>query len=61
MTVTLIGIVVPLIKNRPMLACALAAALISLATKGLPNRLGYLIGGLAGNAAGMLAEAIQSD
>ena len=59
MTVTFIGIVVPLIKNRPMMACALVAAAVSLAADGLPNRLGYLIGGLAGIAAGLLAESLD--
>lgn len=56
MTVTFIGIVVPLVKTRPMLACALAAGATSLATYTLPNRLGLLIGGLAGIAVGLLIE-----
>lgn len=56
MTVTFIGIVAPLVKSRPMLACALAAAGTSLATYSLPNRLGLLIGGLAGIAVGLLIE-----
>ena len=58
MTATFIGIAVPLIKSRPMLACALIAAVVSLATHGLPNRLGYMIGGLAGIAAGLLMEML---
>ena len=58
MTATFIGIVVPLIKNRPMLACALIAAAISLATYGLPNRLGYVIGGLTGIAGALLLERL---
>lgn len=56
MVVTFIGIVVPLIINRPMLACALIAAITSLATYNLPNRLGYMVGGLAGIIAGMIVE-----
>ncbi len=56
MTVTFIGIVVPLIKSRPMLACALTAAATSQAAQGLPNRLGLVIGALAGIAVGLLAE-----
>lgn len=56
MTATFIGIVVPLVKSRPMLACALVAAATSLAAAGLPNRLGLLIGGLAGITAGLLSE-----
>ena len=56
MTATFIGIVVPLVKNRPMQVCALAAAATSLAAFGLPNRLGLLIGGLVGISAGLLFE-----
>lgn len=56
MVVTFIGIVVPLIINRPMLVCALVAAITSLATVGLPNRLGYMAGGLAGIVAGYIVE-----
>ena len=56
MTVTFIGIVVPLIKSRPMLACALTAVATSLAAQGMPNRLGLVIGSLAGIVAGLLTE-----
>ncbi len=56
MTVTFIGIVVPLITSRPMLACALAAAAASLLCADMPNRLGYIIGALAGILAGLLAD-----
>ena len=58
MTLTFIGIVVPLIKSRPMLACALLAGATSLAAAGAPNRLGLVVGGLAGIAAGMIAEKV---
>ena len=61
MTVTFIGIVVPLINGRPMLACAVIAALVSLATHSLPNRLGYMIGGLAGIAAGLIVEMTERE
>lgn len=60
MVVTFIGIVVPLIINRPMLVCAIVAALVSLATYNLPNRLGYMVAGLAGIIAGLIAESYQS-
>jgi len=56
MVVTFIGIVVPLIINRPMLVCAMVAAGVSLLTYPLPNRLGYMAGGLAGIIAGYIAE-----
>jgi len=60
MVVTFIGIVVPLIVNRPMLVCAIVAAGVSLATFGLPNKLGYMVGGLAGILAGVIAENWQA-
>jgi len=56
MVVTFIGIVVPLIVNRPMLVCAVVAAVVSLLTYPLPNRLGYMAGGLAGIIAGYIVE-----
>lgn len=56
MTLTFIGIVAPLIKSRPALACALVAGAVSLAAAGMPNRLGLVIGGLAGIVAGLIAE-----
>lgn len=60
MVVTFIGIVIPLIINRPMLACLLVAAVTSLATYGLPNRLGYMVGGIAGIIAGYIVETYFS-
>lgn len=59
MVVTFIGIVVPLIINRPMLACAVVAAIVSVATYPLPNRLGYMVGGLAGIIVGIIVENYQ--
>lgn len=56
MTLTFIGIVAPLIKSRPMLACALIAGAASLAASGMPNRLGLVIGGMAGITAGLIAD-----
>jgi 4-azaleucine resistance transporter AzlC len=60
MVVTFIGIIVPLIINRPMLFCAIVAALVSLSTYGLPNKLSYMVGGLAGIIAGLIAENWQA-
>lgn len=61
MVVTFIGIIVPLIVNRPMVVCALVAASVSLATYGLPNRLSYMVGGLAGIIAGYAVESWMSN
>lgn len=60
MVVTFIGIVVPLIVTRPMLACTLAAALVALLANNLPNKLGLMAAALAGITAGMIAEALAN-
>lgn len=57
MVVTFIGIVVPLIVNRPMLICAVVAGGASVLTGELPNRLGLLLAALIGIVAGIIAEA----
>ena len=59
MVVTFVGITVPLIINRPMLACAIVAALVAVLSNGLPNRLGLMLAALAGIAAGLLVEMLQ--
>jgi 4-azaleucine resistance transporter AzlC len=56
MVVTFIGIVVPLIVNRPMLVCALTAGLAGIVTYNMPNRLGLIVAALVGITAGLLAE-----
>lgn len=58
MVVTFIGIVVPLIVTRPMLACTVVAGIVAVLANGLPNKLGLMLAALAGIAAGMLIEAI---
>ena len=57
MVVTFIGIVVPLIKSRPMLLCAVVAGIVSVLGKGIPNNGGLMLAALFGIAAGVLAEA----
>lgn len=57
MAATFTGIVVPLLRNRPMLAAALAAAAVALAAHGLPYKLGLMLAALAGVATGVLCEA----
>ncbi|NDJ51595.1 MAG: AzlC family ABC transporter permease [Chloroflexi bacterium] len=61
MVVTFIGLVVPLIITRPMLASALSAAVSSILLNGLPNRAGLLIAALIGVAVGVIAEMLQKD
>lgn len=56
MVVTFIGIVVPLIRNRPMLVCALVAGLVSILANDFPNRSGLIVAAFAGIFAGLIAE-----
>jgi 4-azaleucine resistance transporter AzlC len=56
LVVTFIGIVVPLIVTRPMLASVIAAGVCALVCYDLPNRLGLMVAALAGIAAGYISE-----
>lgn len=58
MVVTFIGIVVPLIVTRPMLACAVVAAIVGVAAQDLPHNLGLMVAAFAGIAAGVGAETL---
>ena len=57
MTVTFTGIVVPLLVNRPMVLCALAAGGSAVLFNDMPNKMGLMIAALLGIAAGVLAES----
>lgn len=59
MVVTFIGIVVPLIVNRPMLMCALVSAVTAVITNPLDNKIGLIIAAVAGIAAGIIVESLQ--
>ena len=56
MSVTFIGIVVPLIRTRPMLVAAVVAGIAALLFHDMPNNLGLIVASLVGIAAGYLAE-----
>jgi 4-azaleucine resistance transporter AzlC len=60
LVVTFIGIIVPLIVTRPMLVCAVVAAITGVLTYPIPNRLGLMVAAVAGIAAGMIAEEINN-
>jgi 4-azaleucine resistance transporter AzlC len=57
MIVTFTGMLVPLLKTRPVLAAVVVAGVVSVITFPLPNKIGLIIAALAGVAAGMIAEA----
>lgn len=58
MVVTFIGIVVPLVRSRPMLVCALVAGGASLVFDGLPHQLGLIVAALVGIAAGLVSRVL---
>jgi len=56
MVATFIGIVVPLLRTRPMLLAAIVAAAVAVAAHGLPYKLGLMLAALAGVVVGVWAE-----
>ena len=56
MAATFIGIVAPLLRKRPALAAAIAAAGVALAAHGLPYKLGLMLAAVAGVAVGASVE-----
>jgi len=58
MAATFTGIVVPLLRNRPMVAAALGAAAVALAAHALPYKLGLMLAALAGVVIGVVLEEL---
>jgi 4-azaleucine resistance transporter AzlC len=56
MAATFTGIVAPLLKRRPAVAAALAAAIVALAAHRLPYKLGLMLAAIAGVAVGAWVE-----
>ncbi|WP_375737786.1 AzlC family ABC transporter permease [Pseudomonas boanensis] len=56
MLATFIGIVVPMLRNRPHLAAALVAGVVALLCHGLPYKLGLMVAALSGIAVGVVLE-----
>lgn len=61
MVVTFIGIVVPLLRNVPMVLCAVVAGGVSLWLREWPNQIGLMLGALSGIAIAMLAGGNGAD
>ncbi len=57
---TFIAMVVPILKNRPMVASALSAGVVALLAFGLPYKLGIILAALTGILVGTLLESRQS-
>jgi 4-azaleucine resistance transporter AzlC len=60
MIVTFIGMLIPLIKNRPTLVAVLVAGGVAVVTNHFPNQLGLIAAAVLGIAAGVLSEQIWS-
>lgn len=56
MVATFIGMTVPYLKTRPMLATVVVAGAVALLAHGLPHQLGLMAAALAGIAAGVATE-----
>jgi len=54
--VTFIGMLVPALRGRPVIACALVAGVGAVAFNGLPNQLGLMVAALLAVSAGVLFE-----
>ncbi|MBO3277222.1 AzlC family ABC transporter permease [Pseudomonas schmalbachii] len=61
MLATFIGIVVPLLRNRPQIAAALAAGATALLTYAWPYKLGLMAAAFAGITVGVLLERRQTN
>lgn len=59
--VTFIGMLVPSIKTRPILAAVVVASVVAVLTFTMPNKIGLIIAALAGIAAGVITESRYPD
>lgn len=57
---TFIAMVVPMLKNRPMIAAALSAGLVALLTYSIPYKLGLILAALVGIVIGTVLEGQKS-
>ncbi len=57
MVVTFIGMLVPLVRGKPVIATIIAAAFTAVVAYDLPNQLGLILAALAGIAAGAIVES----
>ncbi len=57
--VTFIGMLIPMLKDRPIVACVAVAGAAAVIFSGLPNQLGLIVASLLGVAAGALLQRYQ--
>jgi 4-azaleucine resistance transporter AzlC len=58
MSVTFIGMIIPYLKNQPMIVAVVVASITSLLTHDLPHQLGLLVATIVGIAAGVVAGIV---
>jgi 4-azaleucine resistance transporter AzlC len=56
---TFIGIILPVLRDRAVIAAAAAAGLAAVLANGLPLRLGLIVAAVVGIAAGLLVETLE--
>lgn len=61
MSATFIGMMVPLIKTRPVLAAVVVASVVAVLTFSMPNKIGLIIAALSGVVAGVITESRYPD
>ncbi len=61
LALTFIGMVIPLLTNRPMVAAFISAGLTAVLFNALPFRLGLMLAALVGICVGLLLELRQSE
>ncbi|MCL6415566.1 AzlC family ABC transporter permease [Aestuariirhabdus sp. Z084] len=59
MSVTFIGLVIPYVRNWPMMAAVLVSGTIAVAAHPLPHNLGLILAALCGVVAGVLCERFK--
>lgn len=59
MVATFIGMTIPYLKTRPMVATVLVAGLTALLARSLPHQLGLMVAAIAGIVTGVLVETTQ--
>jgi 4-azaleucine resistance transporter AzlC len=59
MPVTFIGMVIPYLKNRPMVAATVVAGVVALLAYPLPHKLGLIIAAVVGIGTGVIIETLS--
>ncbi|RZM75049.1 AzlC family ABC transporter permease [Leptolyngbya iicbica] len=59
MVATFIGMTIPYLKTRPMVATVLVAGITALGARSLPHQLGIMVAAIAGIGTGVLVETMQ--